>query len=91
MARLSADSDSSDEFEGYQPLRAISEVSEFRNWAVTVQTAPAKVLRPKSVQEVLKVLEKVGEGVGVWGRACTALGAISPLAASNVPADERAT
>lgn len=51
------DSDSSDEFEGDQGLRAISKVGEFRNWAATVQTAPAKVLRPKSVEDVLRALQ----------------------------------
>lgn len=56
---MSADSDSSDDFE-YKALRGISEVGEFRNAGVTVQTAPAKVLRPKSVQDVLQILEKAG-------------------------------
>lgn len=63
MVRLSADSDSSDEFEGDPGLRAVSEVGEFRNWAATVQTAPANVLRPKSVKDVQKVLKKVSAGV----------------------------
>lgn len=64
LARLFADSDSSYDFKGDQGLRAISEVGEFRNWAATVQTAPAKVLRPKSAKDVLKVLKKAGEGIG---------------------------
>ena len=68
LTRLSADSDSSD-FEGDKVLRAISKVGEFRNWAATVQTAPAKVLRPKSTKDVLKALKKVcgwacGSGAG---------------------------
>eukprot|EP00904_Undaria_pinnatifida_P002573 jgi/Undpi1/12316/HiC_scaffold_5.g01992.m1 len=45
-------------FEGDKGLRAVSKVGEFRNWAATVQTAPAKVLRPKSVKDVRKALKK---------------------------------
>eukprot|EP00752_Nemacystus_decipiens_P003494 g3227.t1 len=37
-------------------LRAVSRDGEFRNWAASVQTAPAKVLRPKSVREVQGIL-----------------------------------
>eukprot|EP00904_Undaria_pinnatifida_P002572 jgi/Undpi1/12315/HiC_scaffold_5.g01991.m1 len=56
-ADVKPDSDSSD-LEGDKVLRAISKVGEFRNWAATVQTAPAKVLRPKSTKDVLKALKK---------------------------------
>eukprot|EP00903_Cladosiphon_okamuranus_P014134 g13135.t1 len=37
-------------------LRGVSKDGEFRNWAASVQTAPAKVLRPKSVREVQGIL-----------------------------------
>lgn len=62
-------------FEGDKGLRAVSKVGEFRNWAATVQTAPAKVLRPKSVKDVRKALKKVGgggvgAGVGLCDHGC---------------------
>lgn len=85
----SADSDSSDDEFEYQALRGISEVGEFRNWGVTVQTAPAKVLRPKSVKDVLQVLKKVGGSIGPsWGCVRTALDALSPLTESSVLMDK---
>lgn len=33
-------------------LRGVSRDGEFRNWAASVQTAPAKVLRPQSIKDV---------------------------------------
>lgn len=37
----------------------MSKDGEFRNWAASVQTAPAKVLRPKSVRDVQAILAQV--------------------------------
>lgn len=37
-------------------LRGVSKDGEFRNWAASVQTAPSKVLRPKSVREIQGIL-----------------------------------
>lgn len=37
----------------------MSKDGEFRNWAASVQTAPAKIWRPKSVREVQGILAQV--------------------------------
>ncbi|CAN0224179.1 unnamed protein product [Ectocarpus sp. 6 AP-2014] len=39
-------------------LRGVSKDGEFRNWAATVQTAPAKVLKPKSIRDVQEILSQ---------------------------------
>lgn len=40
-------------------LRGVSKDGEFRNWAATVQTSPAKVFRPESAEDVKELLGKV--------------------------------
>lgn len=40
-------------------LRGISRDGEFRNWAASVRTAPAKVLRPKTIKDVQDYLMQV--------------------------------
>ncbi|CAM9747545.1 unnamed protein product [Pylaiella littoralis] len=37
-------------------LRGVSKDGEFRNWAASVQTAPAKVLKPETVRDVQGIL-----------------------------------
>ncbi|CAM9913168.1 unnamed protein product [Ectocarpus fasciculatus] len=39
-------------------LRGVSKDGEFRNWAASVQTAPAKVLKPKSIRDVQEILSQ---------------------------------
>ncbi|CAM9741720.1 unnamed protein product [Ascophyllum nodosum] len=39
-------------------LRGIKEEGQFRNWAATVQTAPARVLKPANVLQVQKILQE---------------------------------
>lgn len=40
-------------------LRGVSKDGEFRNWAASVQTAPAKVLKPKTVRDIQGILAQV--------------------------------
>lgn len=50
-------------------LRAISEVGEFRNWASTMQTAPAKVFRPTSVEDVKGILQQARQHTAKYSTA----------------------
>eukprot|EP00904_Undaria_pinnatifida_P002571 jgi/Undpi1/12314/HiC_scaffold_5.g01990.m1 len=51
-------SGSGDKLAEDQEFRAVSKVGEFKNWAGSVQTAPAKVLRPTSIWRVKRILAK---------------------------------
>lgn len=44
---------------GFKVLRGVSKQGEFRNWAATVQTAPGKLLKPKSIGDVQDLLAQV--------------------------------